>query len=164
MPSLVCFMAPGLPSCLKHSARGHLKLSENLLEMYILRPRPMPTKSENPGMEPEDLYFMPGVAFRQFWCTLKFGSPGIGHWNFLPCKWFPYISSCNVAPCTPGPKKCHPLSILQFFLEQNYDQVISLLKLFQSIPSVLNNAVLNPGSCSCAIPSAWGTPLPSSHP
>ena len=66
-----------------------------------------------------------------------------------------------MAPGTPGAQKCLPLTILQIFLEPNYDQVISLLKFFQNIPGVLNSAVPIPGSCSCAAPSAWGTPLPS---
>lgn len=49
-----------LLSYLNQDPRGHLKPSENFLEMYILRCRPIPTKSESLGMEPDDLYFMTG--------------------------------------------------------------------------------------------------------
>lgn len=112
--------------------RSHLKLSENLLEMYILRCRPIPTKSESLGMELDDLYFMTGHPddSESLW---RLGAPPVGQRNILPCRWSPCILSCNMALGAPGAQKYLPLTILQIFLEPNYDQVISLLKFFQSI-------------------------------
>lgn len=149
-----------LLSYLNQDPRGHLKPSENFLEMYILRHHPIPTKSESLGMEPDDLYFMTGHPgdSKSLW---RLGALRVGQWNILPCQWSPCILSCNMALGAPGAQKYLPLTILQIFLDPNYDQVISLLpRAFLVFWTVWRLSLVPVHERS----SVGRTPLPSSRP
>lgn len=79
---------------------------------------------------------------------------------FISClaTWLPY---------TLALPKCHPLAILQVFLEEKYDHVMSLLKILQCVPRVLTVDAL-PRLLCCSFcpehPIATLSPLKPTNP